>query len=169
MSKAHRRIAYTTSLKNPLTWLSALLALAALVGFILRAARRSAPVTGCWTLWLCAIVPALAALFFAYQLLVRGRDRVYRLSLPFWALALEIVCLALREGPWYLAILCIVVALGGLFPIATLFATGVLDDFRCLLCRLTVLVKLLRIMMQSYLELFVFLFQDLSQIVLFGN
>ena len=41
-----KRFSYTTTLKNPLTWLAALLALAAAVGFL---GRGFAPGSSCWT------------------------------------------------------------------------------------------------------------------------
>ena len=107
-----RRVAYTTSLKNPLVWLSALLALAALVGYVLRAFPYRAPGTGCWTLWICSILPGLGALFFMYQLLVRGCDRLYRLSLPYWILTISFLYAAWSGLPWYLALLVSLAALG---------------------------------------------------------
>ena len=108
------RISYTTSLKNPLVWLSALLALAALAGFIARAVWPGWNV-GCWTLWLRAILPALAALFFVYQLLVRGRDRVYRLSLPFWLLTASLLYAAWGALAWYWALLLTLAGLVGAY------------------------------------------------------
>ena len=109
--KQFKRIAYTTSLKHPAVWLSALLALAAMTGFLLRAFGPRQPQTGCWTLWLRTLLPALAALYFAYQLLVRGRDRTYRLSLPFWVLTLSFTVLLWSGFAWYWAGLLTVVAL----------------------------------------------------------
>ena len=61
-----KRFSYTTTLKNPLTWLAALLALAAAVGFL---GRAFAPGTSCWTRWIRDLLPGLAALYFVYQLL----------------------------------------------------------------------------------------------------
>lgn len=105
MTKASRRTAYTVSLKNPLTWLAALLAMAALVGFLLRAFPYRLPGTGCLALWIGTVLPGLGALFFVYQLLVRGRDRVYRLSLPWWILALSLLRTVWGSCAWYQALL----------------------------------------------------------------
>ncbi len=102
------RVSYTTSLKNPLVWLSALLALASLVSFPL---CGSAGNLGFWSLLLRGVLPALGALFFAYQLPVRGRDRVYRLSLPFWLLTVDFLFAAWATLDWYLAL---PLSLGGL-------------------------------------------------------
>ena len=52
--KQKQRISYTISRSNPLTWLSALLALAAFAGFLARAFWFRQPDTGCWALWLDA-------------------------------------------------------------------------------------------------------------------
>ena len=106
--KKSTRISYTRSLKNPLVWLAALLALAALAGFVSRAIGR--PMGG-WALWLRCILPALAALFFGYQLLVRGKDRLYRLSLPFWLLMLCFCFCAWAALPWYWALALTLAAL----------------------------------------------------------
>ncbi len=109
-----KRVAYTTTLKNPLVWLSALLAAAALAGFVARAVWPGWD-AGCRNLWLRAILPALAALFFAYQLLVRGRDRVYRLSLPFWLLTASLLCAAWGALAWYWALLLTLAGLLGAY------------------------------------------------------
>ena len=109
--KNTKRICYTVSLKNPLVWLSALLALAAMVGFLFRA-FGSVMNLNCWARWFCALLPALGALFFAYQLLVRGKDRTYRLSLPFWVLTAGLIFVVWSVESWYWALLVTVVALG---------------------------------------------------------
>ena len=103
-----KRFSYTINLKNPLTWLAALLALAAAVGFF---GRGFAPGVGCWTRWIRDLLPGLAALYFVYQLLVHGKDRLYRLSLPFWTLALSFSYAAWSGLAWYWALL---VTLGSL-------------------------------------------------------
>ena len=108
--KQENRIAYTTSLQNPLVWLSALLALAALAGLIWRAALPGgAP--GFWPLCFRLLLPGFGALFFAYQLLVRGKDRIYRLSLPFWLLMLCVIWQAWQGAAWYWALLICLAAL----------------------------------------------------------
>ena len=99
--KQKQRISYTVSRKNPLTWLAALLALAAAVGFL---GRAFAPGTSCWTRWIRDLLPGLAALYFAYQLLVHGKDRLYRLSLPFWPLAVSFAYAAWDGLAWYWAL-----------------------------------------------------------------
>ncbi len=96
------RIAYTTTLKNPLVWLSALLALGALVSLPL---CGSAGNLGFWSVLLRGVLPALGALFFVWQLLLHGRDRIYRLSLPFWLLTLDALFAAWVVLDWYLALL----------------------------------------------------------------
>ena len=108
-------ISYTVSKKNPLVWLAALLALLALVCFSTRvffvtdqAQRSFCP------LWLRGLLPAFSALYFVYQLLRHGEDRSYRLSLPFWFLFPDLVCLAAPRLPlvWLglLAVLLVVSA-----------------------------------------------------------
>ena len=109
--KQKQRISYTISRSNPLTWLSALLALAAFAGFLARAFWFRQPDTGCWALWLRDLLPALAALYFAYQLLVHGKDRCYRLCLPYWVLMLSLTFLAWSSLPWYWALLLTLAAL----------------------------------------------------------
>ena len=109
--KDTKRIPYTTTLTQPAVWLSALLAICALAGFALRSFCFRPAGTDGWTLWLRDLLPGLAALFFAYQLLIRGRDRVYRLSLPFWVLCLRFAASGWRGLPWYWALLLTLTAL----------------------------------------------------------
>ncbi|MBQ6160238.1 MAG: hypothetical protein IJK24_04760 [Oscillospiraceae bacterium] len=136
------RIAYTVSRKNPLVWLSALLALAALAGFLLRA-RQLCGTERCWALWFQALLPALAALFFAYQLLVRGKDRSYRLSLPFWVLTASLLFAAWSALPWYWALLVTLAALAAAWLVhRALAGTIALPWLPCLLAGLWLIALL---------------------------
>ena len=105
--KMKKRISYAVSRKNPLTWLSALLALAAAVLLVGRAAFG----IGGWERWLRGILPALGAVYFLWQLLVHGKDRVYRLTLPFWVLLLGFVFRAWGLLAWYWALALTLAAL----------------------------------------------------------
>lgn len=127
-----KRAAYTTSLKNPLVWLSALLALAALAGFVARAFWFRRPDTGCRTLWLRDLLPALAALYFIWQLLVHGRDRAYRLTLPFWILLLGFVFSAWDLLAWYWALAITLAALVSAYLMRRCL-TGTLPDWPVIL------------------------------------
>ncbi len=103
--KEKTRIAYTASRKAPAFWLSLIFGALALVGFLLRAFWFQPADTGCWTLWIRELIPCLASLYLVYQMAMNGKDRVYRLTLPYWALLLSLVygvwgCLA-----WYWALL----------------------------------------------------------------
>ena len=106
--KQKQRIAYTVSRKNPLTWLAALLALAAAVLLFRQAGREG---ISCWERWLRGVLPALGALYFVWQLLLHGEDRVYRLTLPFWTLLLGFVFSAWGLLPWYWALALTLAAL----------------------------------------------------------
>ena len=130
--KQHQRTAYAVGLKNPLTWLSALLALAALAGFVARAFWFRQPDTGCWTLWIRDLLPALAALYFVWQLLLHGRDRVYRLTLPFWVLCLSFVYTAWGNLNWYWALALTLAALAGAYLMRRCL-TGTMPDWPVIL------------------------------------
>ena len=82
------RIAYTVNPRNPVVWISAVLAFTAMIGF----ADMTFAITGNgahgWMRFVRGILPMLAALYFVWQLLVNGKERIYRLTLPFWALLL---------------------------------------------------------------------------------
>lgn len=71
------------SRKNPLTYLSAAMAIAAAVLFILSACKGA---LSCTNLWFQAILPTWCALGFAFIVLVRGKNAFYRSTKPvFWA------------------------------------------------------------------------------------
>ena len=106
--KQKNRFSYTTTLKNPLVWLAALLALGAAVLLFLHTGRAG---IGCRERWLRGILPGLAALYFAYQLLVHGKDRIYRLTLPYWVLLLGFVFSGWALLPWYWALALTLAAL----------------------------------------------------------
>ncbi len=103
----HARIAYTVSRKNPLVWIAMVLALAAAVGFF----QRLSGETGFWADCLLCVLPGLGAVYFAYQLTVNGRERIYRLSLPLWLLTAELICLAWGVLPWYGALAVSIIGL----------------------------------------------------------
>ena len=108
--KQKNRISYTAALKNPLVWLSALLALAALAGFIWRAALPGGA-AGFWPVCFRLLLPAFGAFYLVYQLLLHGRDRLYRLSLPFWLLMLSLSYAAWSALAWYWALALTLAAL----------------------------------------------------------
>lgn len=99
----HARIAYTVSRKNPLVWIAVILALAAAVGFFLRLGFD--PCEGFWKALLTSVLPGLGAVYFAYQLAVNGKERVFRLSLTFWLLSLDAACYVWNSFAWYYALL----------------------------------------------------------------
>ena len=72
-----KRVCYSASRRNPLVWLSALTVLTACAGYIANAACGGAE--GAAALWLRVILPVAACLYFAYQLLANGKERVYSL------------------------------------------------------------------------------------------
>ena len=98
------RVAYTVSRKNPLVWLSALLALGAAVGFFVRLGASRLNAAEFWTDCFVGVLPGLGAVYFVCQLLLHGKDRLYRLSLPFWLLAADGIFCAWALEPWYLAL-----------------------------------------------------------------
>lgn len=104
-------IAYTAGNRNPGVWISAVLALTALVGFVDATFAITANGLHGWMLWIRGILPMLAALYFVWQLLANGKDRVYRLTLPFWALLLGRVWIGWGYLPWYMALLLTFAAL----------------------------------------------------------
>ena len=105
MPHTQRRF-YTVSRKNVFVWLAALLALLALACFSLRVhAGLNQGCRGSRLPWFQGILPALAALFFAWQLLMHGQDRSYRLALPFGLLCVDIALLASPRIPLYGGIL----------------------------------------------------------------
>ncbi len=79
MKKATR---FYVSRKNPLTWLSAVMAVAAGVLFLLAACRSEMSQTN---VWFQAILPIWCAFGFAFIVLVRGPKEFYRSTKPvFW-------------------------------------------------------------------------------------
>ena len=104
----HSRIAYTVSRKNPLVWIAVILALAAAVGFFLRlgtAVQNEKIGFDFWTGCFISVLPGLGAVYFAYQLAVNGKERVFRLSLPFWLLSADAACYVWSSFAWYYALL----------------------------------------------------------------
>ena len=97
-----QRIAYTVSRKNPLLWLAVLLAVLAAAGFFLRLGDQLSK--SLWEKLARSILPGLGALYFAYQLAVNGKERLYRLSLPFWLLTAELLFWIWTNFLWYLAL-----------------------------------------------------------------
>ena len=98
-----KRICYSASRRNPLTWLAALAVLAAAAGYIANAACGGAEGAA---LWLRVILPVIACLYFSYQLLANGKERVFRLSLPFWLFGVSLFYALLRlELDWYWTVL----------------------------------------------------------------
>lgn len=108
------RIAYTVSRKNPLVWIAVILALLAAVGFFLRLSGQTKAseisTDGFWVGCFISVLPGLGAVYFAYQLTVNGKERVFRLALPFWLLAAEAIFLGWAMA-WYYALLITAAAL----------------------------------------------------------
>lgn len=106
--KTKRRYYYTVKLFNPLIWLAALAVLAGAAGYIASVTcGKGAGVTGAW-IWLRVVLPVAAALYFCYQLLVHGRDRIFRLALPFWMLEIGYIFATFHLGlAWYWVVLLI--------------------------------------------------------------
>ena len=146
-----RRVSYSTTLKNPLVWLAALAALAGAVGYIANVTcGKGAGVSGAW-IWLRVVLPTAAALYFCYQLLVHGRDRLYRLAVPFWMLEIGYIYATFSLGlAWYWVVLLILAdlvllwamhrCLSGtlpfdwlMIPIAGIYMAGILWVNRCCL------------------------------------
>ena len=102
MKAMKRRVSSSTTLKNPLVWLAALAALAGAAGYIANVTcGKGAGVSGAW-IWLRVVLPTAAALYFCYQLLVHGRDRLYRLAVPFWMLEIGYIYATFSLGlAWY--------------------------------------------------------------------
>ncbi len=127
--KQKNRISYTSSLKNPLVWLSALLALGAAVLLFRHAGQAG---IGGWERWLRGILPGLGALYFVWQLLIHGRDRLYRLTVPFWVLLLGFVFSAWALQPWYWALILTLAALVSAWLMRHCL-TGTLSDWPVIL------------------------------------
>ena len=110
----HSRIAYTVSRKNPLLWIAVILALAAAVGFFLRLSGGSeaGELSRFWFDCLLCVLPGLGALYFAYQLAVNGKERIFRLSLPLWLLTAGAVFRVWNSFAWYYALLLSLALLG---------------------------------------------------------
>lgn len=110
----HSRIAYTVSRKNPLLWIAVILALAAAVGFFLRLSGGSeaGELSRFWFDCLLCVLPGLGALYFAYQLAVNGKERIFRLSLPLWLLTVGAVFRVWNSFAWYYALLLSLALLG---------------------------------------------------------
>lgn len=86
-----------------MTWLAALAALAAAAGYIVGAVCSSAAGAA---LWLRVIVPVIACLYFSYQLIANGKERVFRLSLPFWLFGISLFYALLSlKLDWYWTVL----------------------------------------------------------------
>lgn len=107
-----RSVSYTVIRRNPLVWLAALAALLAFAGYIADVTcRKGTGVSGA-EIWLRVVLPCAAALYFVYQLLVNGKERSYRLSLPFWLLEIGFIWLTVRLSPaWYWTVLLILAQL----------------------------------------------------------
>ena len=103
---------YFVHRKNALTWLAALAAVCAAAGYIANVTcGKGAGVSGA-TIWFRVVLPVLAAICFCYQLLVHGKDRVYRLALPYWMLCLSFIYSTFTMNfVWYLVTLFVAIDL----------------------------------------------------------
>lgn len=78
-----KALRYYVSRKNPLTWLSAAMALTAAVLLILSAGQAEDLTTA--NLWFQTVLPVWVCLGFSFIVLVRGQKELYRLTKPiFW-------------------------------------------------------------------------------------
>lgn len=80
---------YYVSRKNVLTWISALLLLAAIVFRIAAVTFWKGEGVGCVTLWFAVILPSVALLIFVLQLLTGANKRFYKTAIPVWMLCLS--------------------------------------------------------------------------------
>ena len=81
-----RQVRYYVSRKNPLTWLSALLALGSVVMQILALCFGEAEHISTVNIWFQKVLPIWCALGFAFIVTVRGQKELYRTTKPvFWA------------------------------------------------------------------------------------
>ena len=103
-----RRDHYYVSRKHPLVWLAALSALCAAVGYIANVTcGKGAGVSGAMV-WLRVVLPVLAAVYFVYQVLVHGEERVYRAASSYWMLMLSFVAATFTLGlAWYWVVLLV--------------------------------------------------------------
>lgn len=86
-----RKANFYVSRKNVLTWLSAVLALAAAVGMILNVACGRGQGMGAGYIWLRCVLPVAAALYFILTVLISGEERLYRVAVAYWMLTISIV------------------------------------------------------------------------------
>lgn len=104
----HRKIAYAVSRKHPLTWLAALLALCAGVGYVAYVTCQKGTGVSGWDVCFRVILPAFAALLFVQTVLVHGGERAYRVAVPFWLLAVSLIYAVAELGlAWYFTLLLI--------------------------------------------------------------
>lgn len=100
-----RKTTYYVTRKNVLTWLAAILALAAAVGYILNMTCGKGAGEGAAYLWLRCILPVAAALHFILTVLLYGKDRLYRIAVSYWMLTVSLLYTVFTLGcPWYLTL-----------------------------------------------------------------
>lgn len=80
---------YFVSRKNPLTWISALLLLAAIVFRIAAVTFWKGEGVGSETMWFAVILPSFALLVFVLQILICGDRTFYKTAIPVWIMCLS--------------------------------------------------------------------------------
>lgn len=110
-----KRVAnYYVSLKNVLIWLSLLCSICAAVGYVANVTWQKGTGVSGWDVCMRAVVPVLAALWFVLVVLLRGKDRIYRTSIPAWLLAASLIYAVFKlEMVWYWTVLLVLDALAG--------------------------------------------------------
>lgn len=105
-----RKATYYISRKNAFTWIAAVLALAAGIGFILNVACGKS-ITAGYLIFRC-ILPVLAVVHFIVTVLVHGETRTYRLAVSYWLLTAGLIYTSACSGmAWYWVVLTIVLQL----------------------------------------------------------
>lgn len=101
-----RKTTYYVTRKNVLTWLSAILALAAAVGYILNMTCGKGVGESTAYLWLRCILPVFAAIYFILTVLVFGKDRLYRIAAAYWMLSISLIYTVFTlHCAWYWTVL----------------------------------------------------------------
>ena len=106
------RITFYAGRRNFFTWLSAVLAAAAAVGYVLNMTCGKGIGADAAYLWLLCILPMFAALHFILTLLLHGKDRLYRVAVSYWLLTVTVLFILFRSGfVWYETVLFVAVQL----------------------------------------------------------
>lgn len=97
-----RKASYYVSPKNALTWISALFAIAAAAGMIMNVAFGRGQGMGAGYVWLRCVLPVAAALYYVLTVLIRGKERLYRIAVAYWMLSISIIYIVFTMTfAWY--------------------------------------------------------------------